>query len=685
MLLGDGCGDGQGPSGMAENAPDEVNAQLDRILVKNFKTALLVNFINSSLLAVLLIGQANPIWLAIWYIALITITSGRTLFCTQHTKKNRCLTTFELRLTILLTIVAGLLWGATPFLLQPGSIHQTEHLIIFMLAGMTAGASLSFATHLKVVYAFNFPVLSLLIIYFANHRSIIEYGMCVALVLYYVSTKSMAKRSNQAVLGALQKEAVSKRQRKQLEIKQIELDREINARKISEKRLLGALDQTRKFHTALEGVFQSYMTEYRTSSTLIHRVTEQLSEALKVERVSIWIFNPDRTSLVCEDLFQSNERDHSSGLILEVNAYPKYFAALDKSLVVDVTNARTDSRTSEFLDSYLEPLDIYSLLDAPLRAEGGVRGVVCCESVGGVREWSVDEIALVASAAQLVSMSLFAEESIRLAKVLEKALVEAQKASIAKSQFLANMSHEIRTPMNGILGFARLLSDSDLTKEQAIYLNTIKDCGENLLEIINDILDISRIEAGALELKSDIFSLADVVQGVVSLLWPKAQAKSLDLKVEIDPALPGQIIGDALRLRQILMNLLGNAIKFTDKGSIKVSVALSQAKGHDDVDSPEGKQTLWLRFSVRDTGIGIPSDKIDRLFERFTQLDNSTSRQFGGTGLGLSISKELAIAMGGEISVESSLDEGSVFSLELPFKSAKELLQKHDESQHNVA
>jgi signal transduction histidine kinase/CheY-like chemotaxis protein len=274
-------------------------------------------------------------------------------------------------------------------------------------------------------------------------------------------------------------------------------------------------------------------------------------------------------------------------------------------------------------------------------------------SVSGLRQW-VPWLIFIAFAL-VAAVALFL--GVRVLQSTERELVEAYRASEMKSSFVANMSHEIRTPLNGVIGMINLLSDTRLTTEQREYVNVAKSSGDALLTVINDILDIARIEAGRLQIEQEEFDPHEAVEMSCDMVAATAAAKGLVLQSFVHEDVPHTVRGDRMRVGQILVNLVANAVKFTEQGEVVVEVSVANRE----------QSEAMLRFEVRDTGIGIARERIDRMFEAFSQADARTTRMFGGTGLGLAISRELTRLMGGSIGAESEPGHGSTFWFELPF------------------
>ena len=407
----------------------------------------------------------------------------------------------------------------------------------------------------------------------------------------------------------------------------------------------------------------------------VQAITETASRVLVVERASIWLFQEDHSAIRLQDLYEAPTRQHSAGTVLPASQFPSYFQALEREEhALAAHDAHIDPRTCEFSSSYLMPLGIGAMLDAPIRHKGKTVGVLCHEHLDTRRTWSTDEMTVAVSFATVVTLAMEAMERKESENALRQAKERAENASAAKNEFLASVSHEIRTPMNAIIGMADLLWETNLTPEQRKYLRIFRRAGGNLLNLINDILDLSKVEVGHLELESTDFDLSDLIEKAIEILAMRANEKGLELACHLSHDIPCAVIGDPNRLHQILINLISNAIKFTDSGSVTVRV----------MQDPELPTPGAIRFSISDTGIGIPPDKLVSIFESFTQAHASTTRKYGGTGLGLTISKQIAQLMNGRIWVESTLGKGSTFHCCVQLAVQSSLTPTHDKTTLNL-
>jgi PAS domain S-box-containing protein len=528
-------------------------------------------------------------------------------------------------------------------------------------------------------------------------------------------------------------------------------------------------------------------------------ILKAAAETLNAERVSLWRLDARWSQITCVDLFTLSTGTHESGLTLRRQDAPRYFDAIERERVVAASDARTDPRTREFSETYLKPLNIYAMLDVPLRRGTEVTGVLCVEHAGSERAWTIDEQNFAVATANLISVAI-ADERLRNAlsqvtasdtrahmildtahdafigmddsgrivnwnaqaeqtfgwtaqevigrnladtliptafreahnkgmrrflqsgeapvvnrrlelrglhrdghefpieititspmkradgyffgaflrdisdrlerdEALKHAKEVAEAATRAKSEFLANMSHELRTPLNGVIGYSQLLQrDRGLTPRQQEALDAISKCGTHLLELINDVLDLSKIEAGRIDIEQSATDLPQLITDLKYVIAESATRKGLTLVTSLDPDLPARVILDGRHVRQILLNLLGNAIKFTQNGSVALTIKAADGDG--------------ILFAVSDTGPGIEPDQLSKIFEAFTQT--AAGAAAGGTGLGLTISRHLLEIMGADLKVESTIGKGSRFSFTLPLVTAGEAIVDGDDAQPSL-
>jgi len=407
-------------------------------------------------------------------------------------------------------------------------------------------------------------------------------------------------------------------------------------------------DHVRKLNNALSEITELPELTSGVLEDAANVISKIACIALDTTRVSIWTTNSDAYILNSLSYYDKATDKHAVQNDLDVTTCTEYRSLLQSVRLIVTNDTSKPNPLTTILNMYEQ--NMCAMLDIPVRIGGLVAGVVCieqdkCRAFPNKREWSIDEQNFAATLADFMALAIESAERRKLEKT--------ELTNRAKSEFLANMSHEIRTPMSAVIGMTDLALRSFPNESTREYLDNIKIASDQLLSIINDILDISKVESGAVELYQEKYNVHSMIYDIVTMINVRIGEKSLDFIIDDDPDLPVEMIGDEIRIKQVILNLLTNAVKFTNEGHIVFSINAEKCE-EDDM--------YKLNVTITDTGVGIRKDDIDSLFESYTQFDTRMNRGIVGTGLGLAISKELVEIMGGEITVESEYGEGSSFS-----------------------
>ena len=604
------------PSPLSEECIRNIGVEQVALLYSHAPTGFVATLVNASIVVAVLAQKIHWPLLTIWF-ALVTVTIalryGLVRVYQRANPQPEHPSPWRKRFLIGVAI-HGIVWGLGAWLLfVPHSLaHQV--FLAFILGGMVAGAVASLSSIMTAFSAFAFPALLPLVAQFFLQGGTISLAMGLLLVCFNAGLFVIARQHHTSVTESLRLRFENLDLIQQLSSARAEVE-SVNIQLTTANSVMQLEIGDRKQAAAALRASEERFLSFMDNSPTVSFIKDDDGRYVYFNRLFERVFNAaQREGQTDFEVFPVEQAEQIRKNDLAVLAHGKPVEALE------ITN--TEAGGQQTWLSFKFPL-----LDASGRTH-----------LGGV--------------------AIDITERERAAEELREAKEAAEAAGRAKSTFLATMSHEIRTPMNGVMGMTSLLLDTELTTEQREYAETVSHTADALLTIINDILDYSKIEAGKLDIEPVPFDLEVAAEEVTALLRPTAEKRGIALRLIYPRETPSQVVGDPGRIRQVLTNLAGNAIKFTAQGQVVLTITCP-------AHTPEQAQ---FQFTVEDTGIGIPEEKLEHLFDRFTQADASTTRKYGGTGLGLAISKQLVELMGGSIGVRSQASQGTTFwfSLTLP-------------------
>lgn len=715
-----------------QNEEDLIYKEQIKLLYKNSTPSLIAGLLNSIILVSMLWNVVPHERLIGWIFAIILITCVRLYFVYRFRtfrEKNswtpqdysRWDDSFSLGIAL-----GSIVWGLSVIILYPAQSFAHQVFLTFVLGGMIAGSVAGYSSRMRAFLSFSLPILILVTFRFFMEFNTIHTAMGIMMLVFAFVMITSAHYMNAFAISNIKLKIEKDRIGKELKEKsELYLDLFNNA-----SDMIQSVDKDGSFiyvnrawkenlgynNTDIAGlkIFDIISPEYREHYADLFKDVMKGKKRDDVETVfiaksgeriivegNIDFRIEDDTSVSTRAIFRNitdRKRDEAElkegaariGAILDT--------ATDAIISIDHTGIiKNYNRAAEKIFGYSvdEAMgkSVNLLMPEPYRSnhdrfiqiylDTGQKKVIGIgrETLGIRKDGTQFPLDLAISEVRTNGKRIFtgiARDITQRKKdeeALRYAMEEAHNANRVKSEFLASMSHEIRTPMNAIIGIAELLYETPLSKEQKEYVRIFRSAGENLLNIINDILDISKIEAGKIELEEREFDLREIIDGICEIMAIRSHEKNLELACDIPADIETSLIGDPIRLRQIIVNLIGNAVKFTNEGEIILSVRTVESfniikdeqKNSADKGTDPAASIITLAFSVKDSGIGIPEDKLPDIFESFSQADSSTTRKYGGTGLGLAISKRLVELMGGSIRVKSQEGSGTTFTFTADF------------------